>query len=220
MDTRPQIRLDVVVDTVCPWCWIGKRRLEQALAARPGIDFQIGYRPYELHPDLPAEGVDRKAFVAAKFGNGDRARSIYQSLVDTGREVGIEFDFERIAVMPNSQASHRLIRWSAAAGVQSEVVEALFARYFGAGDNIGDPLVLIEVAAAAGMDAVMVGELLMNGADIDKIVEEEMVAQRLGVQGVPFTIIERQYGVVGAQDPDAYLKIFDRIAAGEPPTAQ
>jgi predicted DsbA family dithiol-disulfide isomerase len=220
MDILPQIRLDIVVDTVCPWCWIGKRRLEQALAARPGIDFQIGYRPYELHPDLPAEGVDRKAFVAAKFGNGDRARSIYQSLVDTGREVGLEFDFERIAVMPNSQASHRLIRWSAAAGVQSEVVEALFARYFGAGDNIGDPLVLIEVAAAAGMDAVMVGELLMNGADIDKIVEEEMVAQRLGVQGVPFTIIERQYGVVGAQDPDAYLKIFDRIAAGEPPTAQ
>jgi len=220
MDTRPQIRLDIVVDTVCPWCWIGKRRLEQALAARPGIDFQIGYRPYELHPDLPAEGVDRKAFVAAKFGNGDRARSIYQSLVDTGREVGLEFDFERIAVMPNSQASRRLIRWSAAAGVQSEVVESLFARYFGACDNIGDPLVLIEVAAAAGMDAVMVGELLMNGADIDKIVEEEMVAQRLGVQGVPFTIIERQYGVVGAQDPDAYLKIFDRIAAGEPPTAQ
>ena len=220
MDARPQIRLDVVVDTVCPWCWIGKRRLEQALAARPGIDFQIGYRPYELHPDLPAEGVDRKAFVAAKFGNGDRARSIYQSLVDTGREVGLDFDFERIAVMPNSQASHRLIRWSAAAGVQSEVVEALFARYFVAGDNIGDPLVLIEVAAAAGMDAVLVGELLMNGADIDKIVEEEMVAQRLGVQGVPFTIIERQYGVVGAQDPDAYLKIFDRIAAGETPTPQ
>jgi len=220
MDARPQIRLDVVVDTVCPWCWIGKRRLEQALAARPGIDFQIGYRPYELHPDLPSEGVDRKAFVAAKFGNGDRARSIYQSLVDTGREVGLEFDFERIGVMPNSQASHRLIRWSAAAGVQSQVVEDLFARYFVAGDNIGDPLVLIEVAAAAGMDPVLVGELLMNGADIDKIVEEEMVAQRLGVQGVPFTIIERQYGVVGAQDPDAYLKIFDRIAAGEVPTAQ
>ena len=102
MDTRPQIRLDIVVDTVCPWCWIGKRRLEQALAARPGIDFQIGYRPYELHPDLPAEGVDRKAFVAAKFGNGDRARSIYQSLVDTGREVGLEFDFERIAARRSS----------------------------------------------------------------------------------------------------------------------
>ena len=218
MDARPQIRLDVVVDTVCPWCWIGKRRLERALASRPEIDFQIGYRPYELNPDLPAEGVDRKAYYAARFGSGDRARQLAQNVVDAGREVGIAFDFENMPVLPNSRASHRLIRWSAAAGVQAEVVEALFARYFVDGANIGDPMVLIDVAAAAGMDPVLVGELLMGDTDVDKIVEEEMVAQRLGVQGVPFTIIDRQYGIVGAQDPDAYLRVFDKIAEGEAPT--
>jgi predicted DsbA family dithiol-disulfide isomerase len=220
MDARPQIRLDVVVDTVCPWCWIGKRRLERALSARPEIDFQIGYRPFELNPDLPAEGVDRKAYVAAKFGDRDRARQIYEAVVDAGQEVGIDFDFERMGVMPNSRASHRLIRWASAAGVQAQVVEAVFERYFMRGDNIGDPLVLIEVASEAGMDAVLVGELLMQGADVELIEQEEMVAQRLGVQGVPFTIVERQYGIVGAQDAEAYLQVFDKIAAGEPPTAQ
>jgi predicted DsbA family dithiol-disulfide isomerase len=211
------IRLDVVVDTVCPWCWVGKRQLDRAIAQRPDQPFEIGYRPFELNPDMPQEGVDRKAYMKAKFGDRAGSGAIYEALLKAGQESGIAFDFDRIPVMPNSRASHRLIRWAGSAGCQGAVVEKLFERYFLRGENIGDPLVLIDVASEAGMDAVLVGELLMNDSDVDLIVEEEAIAHRLGITGVPFVIVNQQFAVMGAQDAAQYVKVFDKIAAGDLP---
>ena len=205
------MRIDIVSDTICPWCFIGKRRLERALAQRPDIQFEIGWRPFQLNPDMPAEGMDRQTYVATKFGGDDRARQIYQRVRDAGAGDGIAFAFEKIARTPNTLDSHRLIRWAGSAGLQHQVVELLFRRYFLEGRDIGDRAVLTEVAAEAGMDAELVARLLDEGADLDLVREEDKVARDLGIQGVPCFILERKYAVSGAQDPEVFLQVFDRL---------
>lgn len=205
------MRIDIVSDTICPWCFIGKRRLERALAQRPDIQFEIGWRPFQLNPDMPAEGMDRRTYVATKFGGDDRARQIYQRVRDAGAGDGIAFAFEKIARTPNTLDSHRLIRWAGSAGLQHQVVELLFRRYFLEGGDIGDRAVLTAVAAEAGMDAELVARLLDEGADLDLVREEDKVARDLGIQGVPCFILERKYAVSGAQDPDVFLQVFDRV---------
>lgn len=205
------MRIDIVSDTICPWCFIGKRRLERALAQRPDIVFEIGWRPFQLNPDMPAEGMDRRTYVATKFGGDARASQIYQRVRDAGAGDGIDFAFEKIARTPNTLDSHRLIRWAGSAGLQHQVVELLFRRYFLEGRDIGDRAVLTEVAAEAGMDAELVARLLDEGADLDLVREEDKVARDLGIQGVPCFILERKYAVSGAQDPEVFLQVFDRL---------
>jgi predicted DsbA family dithiol-disulfide isomerase len=212
--------LDIVSDTICPWCFIGKRRLERALAQRPGIAVQVGWRPFELNPDMPMGGLDRAQYLQLKFGGAERAQRIYATIAAAGAEEGINFRFERIGRAPNTLASHRLIRWATGQNKQDLVVEALFSRYFIEGDDIGDHAVLAEIAADAGMDAQLSRDLLDRGDDLDVVKAEEQVARRMGINGVPCFIIDRKYAVSGAQDPAVLLQVFDlavREAAGAEP---
>ncbi|HYM32711.1 MAG TPA: DsbA family oxidoreductase [Candidatus Cybelea sp.] len=214
------MRIDIVSDTICPWCFIGKRRLERALELRPDISFEIGWRPFQLNPDMPEEGMDRDEYVARKFGSSDRAHKIYDAIRGAGAEEGIAFDFRRIGRTPNTVASHRLIRWAGSAGVQHKVVELIFDRYFVRGDDIGNPAVLTDIAREAGMDADLVAELLARDADVDQVRAEDQVARDLGIAGVPCFIVDRKYAISGAQDPAVFLQVFDLALRGDAPAQE
>lgn len=206
------MQIDIISDTVCPWCFIGKRRLERALAARPDLEAEITWRPFQLNPEMPAGGLDREAYLEAKFGGAERARHIYDAIRAAGVGEDIDFAFDRIARTPNTVDSHRLIRWSESAGAQDAVVENLFRRYFVEGADIGDHEVLAEVAEEAGMDAQLVARLLAEGQDLDLVRKEDAVARQMGIGGVPYFIVARKYAVSGAQDPSIFLQVLDLAA--------
>lgn len=204
------MRLDIVSDTVCPWCYIGKKKLERAFEARPELDVSIEWRPYQLDPTVPSYGVDRREYMTRKFGGDGRATAIYQNIAEAGSQEQIPFAFEKIQRTPNTLDSHRLIRWAGGVGRQDQVVMDLFSRYFEKGEDIGDPNVLIDVARSAGMDADLVGELLASDADRDEVHEEIDIARSLGVQGVPCFLINNRFMITGAQEPDTFFHAFDR----------
>ena len=193
------ITVDVVSDVVCPWCYIGKRKLEAALRDMP--DVEVRWRPYQLDPTIPAGGLDRKAYMDKKFG-AERYKEIAARIAVAGASEGIAFAFEKIAVSPNTLDAHRLIRWAASAGKQGEVKERLMQLYFTQGGDIGDRAVLVAVAEAAGMDGATVAKLLDDGSDIDAVREEIAMAQQMGVTGVPFFIFNGKVAVSGAQPPE------------------
>jgi predicted DsbA family dithiol-disulfide isomerase len=202
------MNIDIISDTVCPWCFIGKRRLERALRARHDLEVQIGWRPFQLNPDMPPEGLPRKEYLAKKFG-GNRAEKIYDTIRATGLEEGIAFNFDRIERSPNTIASHRLIRWAATAGVQHQVVEAIFDRYFVRGEDIGNAGVLTAIARETGMDGDLVAELLAGDADVELVRSEDQMARDLGIAGVPCFVVDRKYAISGAQDPAIFHQVFD-----------
>jgi len=207
------LTIDVISDVVCPWCYIGKRKLEAALAARQQIDAQITWRPFQLAPELPAEGVDREAYYIAKFGSREKAEKIYAAVARAGRAVGLDFAFDKIARNPNTLAAHRLIRWAGPAGVQAAVVERLFQLYFLEGGDIGAHATLVAVAREAGMDGDLVADLLARDADVDLVREEDALARRNGVSGVPCFLIDGRYMLTGAQEPAAFHQVFEMVKA-------
>ncbi|MHA1569375.1 MAG: DsbA family oxidoreductase [Alphaproteobacteria bacterium] len=207
------MRIDIVSDVVCPWCYVGKRRLERALATRPPVELEIGWRPFALNPDIPAEGVDRIAYTSAKFGGPDEAAQLYAQIAEVGVGENLYFAFDRIARMPNTLQAHRLIRLAGAKGVQDTVVEGLFAAYFLGGRDIGQTDELVEVAEAAGLDGAETRQWIDGGTETDQVVEEIQVAQKMGISGVPCFIFERKYAVTGAQAPEAFFQVFDKLAA-------
>jgi predicted DsbA family dithiol-disulfide isomerase len=206
---QPMIAIDIVSDTVCPWCFIGKRRLERAMAERPDFRFQIGWRPFQLNPDMPRAGMDRQQYLALKFGGRERAFKIYDHVGKAGEGEGVAFSFDAIRRQPNTFDSHRLIRWSARAGLQDAVVETLFRRYFEQGVDIGDRAILSAIAAEAGMDGVEVGDWLEREVDSELVREEEAIARRMGIGGVPCFIVDRRFAVSGAQEPSVLVNVFD-----------
>ncbi len=214
------LTIDVVSDVVCPWCYLGEKRIEAALAeeARPVV---LRWRPYQLDPAIPQGGLDRAEYMERKFGRDGRLKSIHDHLVRLGAEVGIPFAFDRIERAPNTLDAHRLIRWAGSAGKQGEVVERLFRAYFVEGRDIGDPAVLLDVAAAGGMDADIVDTLLTEGADVDAVRREIAEAQAIGVTGVPFFIFAGRLGVPGAQDIPLLRRAITqaRAAMNEKPAA-
>ena len=207
------IYVDIVSDTICPWCYIGKRRFERALEQSGRTDVAVAWRPFQLNPDMPVEGMTRDDYVRAKFGGGDRPRQIYQAIAESGREAGIDFQFSRIRRTPNTVLSHRLVHWSAGSERQDEVVGELFKAYFEEGRNVGDRAVLLDVAEAAGMDRSVVAALFSAGADVDSVKEEIGMARDMGVTGVPCFIIDNKYAVMGAQSVDVLTNAFREIAA-------
>lgn len=213
MSDRKQIEIDVVSDVVCPWCFLGMRRLEAALATLPDIDAKVRWRPYQLDPTIPPEGSDRKAYMLAKFGSEERLREIHARMIPLGEAENIAFDFEAIKVSPNTLDAHRLIRWAAAAGgdIQNNLVGELFSRYFELGENIGDPAILIDAARASGMDAAVVETLLPTDADRDEVKAEIGMATRMGITGVPCFLLAGQYAVMGAQDTKALASAISDI---------
>ncbi|HEY6979835.1 DsbA family oxidoreductase [Reyranella sp.] len=203
------IFVDIVSDTICPWCYIGKRRFERALTLSGRNDVAISWRPFQLNPDMPAEGMTRDDYVRAKFGGGDRPRQIYQAIAESGREAGIEFQFSRIRRTPNTVLSHRLVHWSARNERQDEVVGELFKAYFEDGLDIGDLKVLVECATRAGLDAELTRRFLQSDDGRQEVVASDVYARRLGINGVPCFIVNRKYAVSGAQPPSAFVEVFN-----------
>jgi len=204
------MQIDFIADVVCPWCYLGWRRLHKALAMRPDIEAKVVWRPYQLDPSLPEEGVDRKAYMAAKFPDAERRGAITKVLDDNAAEDGITWDLTAIKVSPNTNAAHRLIRWAQTAGFQDEVLEAVPAAYFSKGEDIGDPVVLADIGAAAGMDRLIILKLLSEGADKDTITREHQMAHEAGVSGVPFMIFDGKVAVSGAEPADRLVRAIDK----------
>ena len=215
------MQIDVVSDTVCPWCFIGKRRLGRALAMRPDVPVEVFWRPYQLDPTIPREGVDRRAYLKAKFGDSPRTTAMGDAIRTEGTGEGIDFAFDRIAKSPNTLDSHRLIRWAGSAGVQDAVVERLFKAYFVEGRDIGDAAVLTDVAGEAGMDTALVSELLGNGSDLALVEREAGMANQMGISGVPTFIFDSKFMISGAREPEILARIIDKAlqAAQEQPAA-
>ncbi len=207
---NPPMIVDVVADVVCPWCYLGWRRVKAAMALRTDIEAKLVWRPYQLDPSLPEEGVDRKAYMAAKFKDPERLKAVHQALVSGGGDDGITFHFDVIDKSPNTNAAHRLIRWALTAGVQDAVVEALFAAYFTEGRDIGDPMVLADIAEAAGMERLVVLQLLSEGADRESVAREHSMAVQGGVTGVPYVIFGGKVAVVGAESPERIAEAIDQ----------
>ena len=199
------VTIDVVSDVVCPWCYLGKRRLEAAVTAAD-VPVAIQWRPFQLDPTVPPAGLDRRAYMLGKFGDQSRIDAAHARLAEAGATVGLDFRFDRITRAPNTLDAHRLIRWAASTGDpaatarQGDVVEALFRAYFVEGRDIDDRKLLVEIGAAHGLDATLVHRLLASGTDEADTRAEIASAVRLGVTGVPFFIFAGRYGVPGAQD--------------------
>ncbi len=205
------ISIDLFSDPICPWCYIGKRRLEEALATRTDIRVEIEWHCFQLNPMMPHNGVSRCDYLSLKFGNPDNAQRLYENIEGVGRQAGIAFDFERIQVTPNTLNAHRLIRLAGQYGVQDDVVERLFAAYFLDGENTGDIMTLASIAEAASIDWATAQTFLESGEDIEAVKSDDMQARQLGIQGVPFYILDRQYAISGAQEPEAFYPLFDLL---------
>jgi predicted DsbA family dithiol-disulfide isomerase len=207
------MHIDIVSDVICPWCYIGKRRLERALARRPGLAVTRSWRAFQLNPDLPSEGLPQALYLVAKFGSPRNAGRAYAALAAAGRGEGIDFAFDRIGRTPNTLRAHRLIRFAADEGAGDDIVEALFRGYFLEGLDIGDLDTLVDIAARTGFDCATVHRYLAGEAGTQQVRAEDRRARRLGIHAVPCFVLERGYAISGAQEPEMLLSLFD-VAAG------
>lgn len=204
------MKIDVFSDPVCPWCFIGKRRLERALDARKlGDDVSIHWRAFQLNPGMPPEGMARDAYLALKFGGDAQASQIYDAIAEAGAGEGIAFAFNRIERTPNTINAHRLIRHAADAGRDGTVVEALFTGYFLEGRDLGNDDVLADMAGECGLDRTAARAFLDGTEGTPEVRAEHDFAVSLNITGVPCFIVEGRYAVVGAQEPDAFMPVFD-----------
>ena len=212
---RTRVRIDVFSDTICPWCWIGKRRLERTLEARPDLDAEMVWHAFQLNPTMPAEGMGRKAYLEAKFGGAHNAREVYGRVIAEGAREALPFDFGVIPRTPNTLESHRLVRWSAGQPLgQTPMVEALFDAYFAKGRDVGDVEVLAKVAAEAGYDESGARELLAGDEGRADVTREDMRARNAGITGVPCFILDGKVAVPGAVEPDVFLRVFEEHRIG------
>jgi len=207
--TLDRLTIDVISDVVCPWCYIGKRRLEAALrelaVAQPTLQPFVSWHPFQLNPDLPRVGIDRRVYVEGKFGGPQRAREVYERVRAVGEEVGIPFAFDAIVRQPNTRDAHRLVSWAQAQGDADALVERLFRAYFVDGRFVGDHAVLAAVAGEAGLDADAARAYLASDQGDDAIVAMDRRVRELGIGGVPFFIFDGRVAVSGAQEPQTLL---------------
>lgn len=205
------VTLDIISDPICPWCYIGKARLDAAIAETGINPFQTHWRIFELNPDMPPEGMDRKAYLEAKFGGPEGAEQVYSRIRREAERSGLDLKFERIARTPNTFDAHRLIRWAQAQGVQDRVADELFRRYFEQGADISEHAVLIDVAEAAGMEREVVARLLEGDADREALRKEEESIRGMGVQGVPCFVIGGKYVLQGAQESETWKQVLTEL---------
>lgn len=204
------MQIDFIADVVCPWCYLGWRRLEKALAMRPDLKATVTWRPYQLDPTLPEEGVDRRNYMAAKFRNSDRRAEIGKVLDEAAAQDGISWNLADIPVSPNTNAAHRLIRWAQGEGLQGPVLEGVLAAYFTELRDIGDPVVLADIGEKAGMDRLRLLQAFSEGVDKDAVSREHFQAHQAGVSGVPFMIFDGKIAVSGAEPPERLVKAIDK----------
>ena len=211
--TNPLI-LDIVSDVVCPWCYIHFRRLEQARQSMADVPLAVRWRPYQLDPTIPSEGVDRKQYMLKKFGDSDRVAQLNAAVTQEGESAGITFAFEKIAKSPNTLDAHRLIHWAGTQDIliQHRLVERLFQLFFEEGGDLSDHETLASAGAEVGLEKAVLLQLLESDADADMVKEEIAQANEMGVQGVPFTLIEQRYGLPGAQPPDVLVNALQQVA--------
>jgi len=216
-----KLTIDVISDVVCPWCFVGRRRLGAALALlaqrRPDIVPVVSWHPFQLNPDLPREGIDRRAYLEAKFGSAERIELVRARIIAIGDAVGIEFAFDRITMQPNTLDAHRLISWAQARGGAEDVVERLFRAYFLEGRNVGERATLIDVAGGAGFDRDEASAMLASEHGGEEVAAMDRRVRELGVNGVPFFIFDGKVAVEGAQEPeillDAMLQSLEDVRA-------
>ncbi len=209
---KARLTLEVVIDLVCPWCFLGARRLRRTLRRRPDLLIETAWRPFLLNPDMPRGGMSLGDYVVRKFGGEDRARRLYASITELGRAEGVDFRFDRIRRTPSSINAHRLVRFAARFGPAGSVVEALFSAHFTDGRDIGDPAVLTAIAAAAGLDGARFRRLLATEEDVDAIHTENLHAHRIGINGVPCFVVGNRHAIAGAQEPEVIERLLDVAA--------
>jgi predicted DsbA family dithiol-disulfide isomerase len=212
-EPRAPRTIDVISDAICPWCWIGKANLDAALAElrEEGIGFAVRWRPFQLNPDMPEEGVERAAYRAAKFGSVERGKQLDAQVAQAGRAAGIDFRHDLMARTPNTVAAHRVIRAAGLAGVQEAVVDRLFRAYFQEGQDIGDPATLDALAAEAGLPGV--AAMLAGTENRDEVLAEDMAARRGGISGVPSFLMDRHLLFSGAMPGPEMAAAFRRADA-------
>jgi predicted DsbA family dithiol-disulfide isomerase len=201
--------IEIVSDLVCPWCYIGQRRLERALQCYGGPPPQLTWRAFQLNPDMPADGVPRQAYLAAKFGGIFHAGRIHQAIGEAGAAEGIRFDFDRIARTPNSLNAHRLKRLARRAGVEPAMTERLYRAYFEEARDIGQTGVLADIASETGLERREAMRFLASDEERATVQAEDLGARRLGISGVPCVIIDGKYALSGAQEPEFFQPLFD-----------
>ena len=207
-----QMRIDIYSDTVCPWCFIAKKRFELALAERPHYEPRVTWRPFELNPDISWDGVERAGYLAAKVGDAGRVAAMEETLVRLGLEIGIKFRFDLIQRMPNSRRSHLLIAHAARRGRQGAVKDRVMQAYFQEGVDIGDLEELVRLGVEAGLSERDTRAALVLREGQDGVVAAERHAGALGISAVPTYIFDGQYTLSGAQEPANLAKVFDQVA--------
>ncbi|THH38724.1 DsbA family oxidoreductase [Aliishimia ponticola] len=207
------IKLDIFSDPICPWCLIGKTQLDRALANRPDHPFTIEWHPFQLNPDMPAEGMDRRTYLERKFGGKDGAMRAYAPVVEHSKALGIAIDFDGMKRTPNTLNAHRLIHWAGIEQRQTEVLDALFHAYFIDARDIGDTDVLADIADNAGMDAAVVRRLLGTDSDLEDIRQRDAAARDMGISAVPTFIVAGKHAVPGAQPPELWAQVIDEITS-------
>ncbi len=205
------IKLDIISDPICPWCYIGKAHLDRALADHPNHPFVIEWHPFQLNPDMPREGMDRRAYLEGKFGGKEGAVKAYAPVVQSAEKAGLTINFEAMTRTPNTLDAHRLIHWAGIEGRQTAAVSALFKAYFVDARDIGDAEILADIADSIEMDAAVVTRLLKTDVDAQEIREREAHSRKMGVNSVPTFIVANQHAVPGAQPPELWAQVIAEL---------
>ncbi|APE43336.1 polyketide biosynthesis protein [Sulfitobacter alexandrii] len=206
------IKLDIMSDPICPWCYIGKAQLDRALLDHPDHPFVIEWHPFQLNPDMPAGGMDRRTYLERKFGGKEAAASAYAPVAEHARSAGLTINFEEMQRTPNTLDAHRLIHWAGIEGRQTAAVSALFKAYFVEGRDIGDPEVLADVADSIEMDAAVVARLLQTDEDRQAILDRDAHSRKMGITAVPTFIVGNRHAVPGAQPPELWAKVIAELS--------
>lgn len=207
------IRLDIFSDPVCPWCLIGKANLDRALAAHPNHPFVIEWHPFQLNPDMPADGVDKRSYLAARFGGEAKLDEIHNRLRAMAQKAGVAMDPDKAERLPNTLNAHRMIHWAGLEGKQSAMVSALFRAYWRDGRDIGDVEELCDIAEEVGLDPVAMARLLATDADASDLLARDQDARKKGVTAVPTFLIAQQYVISGAQPPEVWAQVIEELVA-------
>jgi len=205
------IKLDIMSDPICPWCYIGKAHLDRALSAAPNHPFEIEWHPFQLNPDMPAGGMDRRAYLEGKFGGKEAAVKAYAPVVEHAEKAGLNINYEGMKRTPNTLNAHRLIHWAGIEGRQTAAVSALFKAYFVDTRDIGDAEVLTDIADSIGMDASVVARLLATQEDMQDIRDRDAHSRTMGINSVPTFIVGGQHAVPGAQPPELWAKVIAEV---------
>ncbi|MAC78629.1 MAG: polyketide biosynthesis protein [Rhodobacteraceae bacterium] len=211
------VKLDILSDPICPWCYIGKARLDKALAQVPDHPFVIEWHPFQLNPDMPAGGMDRRTYLETKFGGKEGAVKAYAPIVQHAADEGLSINFDAMQRTPNTLDAHRLIHWAGIEHVQTRAVDALFRAYFVDGRDIGSHDVLADIADSCDMDASVVRRLLASDADSDSIRARDAHSREMGISSVPTFIVANAHAVPGAQPTDLWVKVIHEIMTKDAP---